>query len=172
VNLIGIVGQKRSGKSTASQYFIHNHNAKSFGFAEPIRNMLRGLGLTDRELYGDLKEVPCDKLSGQTPRYAMQRLGDEWGRFLMHEKFWIDRIDECTDFSQLLVCDDVRRQNEADYIKSKGGMTIKIVRPGLVSNDSHGSEIEVDSIVCDYTIVNDATVTNMYYKLSQIASYH
>lgn len=170
MNLIGIVGQKRSGKSTASQFFIHNRKARSFGFADPIRNMLRALGLTDRELYGDLKETPCDKLSGQTPRYAMQRLGDEWGRFLMHPEFWIHRIDESIDFSDLLVCDDVRRQNEADFIKSKGGMTIKIIRPGLVSNDSHGSEIEVDSIVCDITILNDGTVTDMYHKLSQIAN--
>ena len=100
--LLGIHGKAGSGKSTAAQVLIDG-GFKRVKFADPLKNMLRAIGLTDQHIEGDLKEVPCDMLLGQTPRHAMQTLGTEWGRGCIGGEFWTcllytsDAADEAYD---------------------------------------------------------------------------
>ena len=64
---------------------------------------------------------------------------------------------------------DVRFRNEAQVVKDRGGYVIKVIRPGLVSDDTHQSEVEVDLIEADHTIVNDGAMADLEAKVSDLA---
>lgn len=137
--LIALTGFVGSGKSTVAKHLVANHGYRVEKFAGPIKDMLRGFGLTDRHLEGDLKEVPCDLLGGKTPRYAMQTLGTEWGRDLISPGLWADAWSSRAS-TGLVVCDDCRLLNEAEAVRALGGIVIRVVREGLTGAGGHSSE--------------------------------
>lgn len=146
--IIAFKGKGRSGKSTAAGFMLDKGYAKT-SFAEPLRRMLRAIGLTDEELVGSLKEAPCAALSGRSPRVALQLLGTEWGRAL-NESFWTNiwsaRAKSVHDHGFGVVADDCRYQNEADVVREMGGFVIEIINtsqePAPVGIDGHASETQ------------------------------
>jgi hypothetical protein len=155
VGLVGLTGKAGSGKTTAAQVLVDAgwHRVK---FAGPLKDMLRGMGLTDRHIEGDLKEVPCDLLGGQTPRYAMQTLGTEWGRGLIHPDLWImlarQRIVTAMAAGLNVVVDDVRFENEAAVIRDLGGYVV-----GLERGDGAGGHISEAGVAADLVYQNTGT---------------
>jgi len=85
-----------------------------------------------------------------TPRYALQRLGTEWGRDCYRD-IWVDltlrraakiRLDAP---QTLMVITDVRFRNEVEAIRTAGGEVWKIHRRNVLE-DAHVSEREQDGI--------------------------
>lgn len=140
--LIGITGKAGSGKTTAAEALIGAGWVR-VKMADPLKDMLRAIGLTDQHIEGDLKEVPCDLLCGQTPRHAMITLGTEWGRDHIGLDFWTGiakaRIQKLLLEGRSVVVDDIRYQNEADVIHDMGGTIVQISRPSSIAI-SHKSE--------------------------------
>ena len=168
--IVGFSGLKGSGKGTAAAALI----AQGFApikMAGPLKDMLRAFGLTEEEIEGDLKTKPCAKLCGKTPRFAMQTLGTEWGRDLVHPSLWTarwkQRALEAVDNGISVVADDVRFPNEAVAIKAVGGFIINIVGPDWRSegSDEHVSEKLSANLMMDFQIVNDGTVEDLYAKV-------
>jgi hypothetical protein len=117
---------------------------------------MKALGCTDEQVDGALKETPADLLCGQTPRWAMQSLGTEWGRNLIGPDLWIRAWQAAVDrvqAGQPVVADDVRFPNEVEAIRKRGGLVIRVVRPGVGVRVEHESE----SLECfpDMTLSND-----------------
>lgn len=138
--IIGLGGPKGSGKSFAADWLVANRGYTRVKFATALKNMLRVLGLTDEHIEGSLKEVPCELLNGRTPRHAMQTLGYEWGRNCIDDALWVDtwrRRVEAIDGP--VVVDDVRYSNEADAVRSLGGIVV-LISHAAVSSDTHSSE--------------------------------
>lgn len=51
-NLIGIIGKKRSGKDTISDYLIKNYGYQKYGFADPLKRGAKEIfGFTDEQLW-------------------------------------------------------------------------------------------------------------------------
>jgi len=167
--LIGFTGLAGSGKDTAGQVFV-DHAWQKFSFAEPLKAMLRTLlefrldgskgtypaQYTD----GDRKEHVTDLLMGKTARHAMQTLGTEWGRDLIHPDLWIDtfkrRASRAMRDGTGIVVTDVRFPNEVEAIKSLGGKVFRVVRdPGPVVSGMHSSEALVTMLSVDAEIFND-----------------
>ncbi|MDW9519121.1 hypothetical protein GOB43_17815 [Sinorhizobium meliloti] len=172
--LIGITGQAGSGKSEVSR-FLADFGYTLVKFAAPLKDMLRsiyvGIGLTsdeiERRIEGDLKEVPCPYLSGQTPRHAMVTLGTEWGRVLMAPDFWIERwADRISTRDSNVVTDDVRFENEAKMLRSRGGIIIRVV-PAVARRQvsTHVSEAGIPDHLVDHEIVNDGTISDLRRKV-------
>lgn len=155
-SLLGIAGRAGAGKSTAAQVLVDAgwHRVK---FADPLKDMLRALGLPDRHIEGDLKEVPCALLGGRTPRYAMQTLGTEWGRNLIAQTLWLDlaqrRIENAISAGRSVVVDDVRFPNEAALLRRLGGSVLRIDRDGAGAG-AHCSETVLPA---DLVYTNDGT---------------
>lgn len=140
--ILGLCGQAQSGKSTIAGVLVANGWTRT-RFADRLKAMLKTLGLTDAEIDGELKEQMCDLLGGKTPRWAMQSLGTEWGRELIHRDLWVrawERTIERTPKSYPIVVDDVRFPNEVAAVKAFGGMVIHVERPGLPPPMDHASE--------------------------------
>jgi hypothetical protein len=154
--LIAFVGPIGSGKSVCADYLCNFYGYTKIKFAGPLKRMLKEMGLTDEHLEGALKEQPCDILDGRTPRCAMQTLGTEWGRDLISERLWGNvwqhRADQLL-LTQPVVTDDCRFQNEAERVKSMGGIVVRVSPPDSHSTGTaanHSSEqydYDVDMVI-------------------------
>lgn len=133
--------------------------------------MLHGLGLTPSQTDGHLKEEPTEVLCGQTPRYAMQTLGEEWGRKMVNPDLWANvwkyRAQQLHDMNQPVVVDDLRFRNEAKAVLDLGGIIIYISRAGCVQG-THPSELLASSLPRDFTILNDSNQEELYDTLGGI----
>lgn len=148
--IIAFTGRAGSGKSISAKHLIRRFNANRVRFAGPLKSMLHAIGLDSRHTDGELKERPCDVLCGQTPRWAMQTLGNEWGRELIGQDLWVNawksQVRQWSD-SRLIVVDDLRYENERDAVRSFGGIVIRVARMGEIAESDHPSEtgdFEVD----------------------------
>ena len=150
--IIGFCGPIGAGKTLAAMHLVDHHGFQRRRFAGPLRAMLKALGLSDRELDGDMKMSPCALLGGKTPRQAMQTIGTEWGRDLIDPELWVRAwLQDISGFDRV-VADDVRFPNECAAIRARGGVVIRIDRPGLVP-DGHVSESH--ALPFDFAIRND-----------------
>jgi hypothetical protein len=169
--IIAFTGLAGSGKSTAAAHLCDNHGFERVRFAGPLKDMMRALGLTEQEVEGDRKELPCALLCGKTPRWAMQSVGTEWGRDLIGSNLWtnawqaaVDRLPPAVP----VVVDDCRFVNEAAAVRANGGALVKIVRPGAGAGAAgHSSEGQDLGIVAD-TIANIGTPEDLQYRLDAV----
>ena len=156
--IIAFTGLAGSGKTTAAKYLCTRHGFERVRFAGPLKDMMRALGLSEREIEGDLKEKPCDLLCGRTPRHGMQTLGSEWRDLIDRDlwtRIWRRRVEALAPAVPVVV-DDCRFPHEVDAIRELGGLLVKVERPGLTAG-SHVSEVqELGPIVA--TIRNTGTV--------------
>lgn len=173
---IALTGFAGCGKSTAAEYLARRYTFTRTRFADPLKHMLASLlrkrGCTEeyilRCIEGDMKTKPVAEFAGRTPRYAMQKLGTEWGRDLMSQNFWVDAwADSVKGSRSPVVAEDCRFHNEADAVKKLGGLVWRIARPGLVKGD-HQSEVEQTEIEVDFQILNNGTVRELHSRIDQI----
>lgn len=176
--IIGICGKKRHGKNTVANIIKQNYGSYTIAFADPIkRACMDWWQLSYEQMYGDdLKEV-VDERWGKSPRQFMQLLGAEVARNIHPETWaklclqnikdadagrmpWVHDEDARsflpapTDV-KIWCISDVRYPNEAALIRQHGGKILKVVRPSIVNDDTHSSEIHIDDIEGDVTILND-----------------
>lgn len=119
--LIGISGAAGSGKSTLAAVFCANAPIlRTQAFADPLREMLQVVGMDTSEA----AKMRVDPVLGVTPRYALQTLGTDWGRNLVHQDIWRRVFEQRYLKSPNVVCPDVRFDNEADLIRRLGGVVI------------------------------------------------
>lgn len=167
VNLIGLCGLAKSGKSTIADYLVKEFGYKRIKFADPLKDMLRALGLSYQEIEGDRKEDSCKLLGGKSPRFGMQSLGTEWGRNLISPDIWVDiwehRVMEARKTKTPVVVDDCRFQNELDVLKRLGGLSITIIREGNEPVNDHISEKL--NLHTDVTIQNDKKVGDLISRV-------
>ena len=96
--LIGIVGKKYSGKDTAADYLVANHNFTKMAFADPVKKVAKELfNFNDEQLYGNLKEA-TDERWGISPQRSFP---ENWNRFRtiwnlyifpQYEKYWSEIV--------------------------------------------------------------------------------
>jgi dephospho-CoA kinase len=167
--LIGIAGRARSGKDTVADMLVTMRGGYRYSFADPIRSMLRGIGIdmNDPEWIAN-KEKPIPGL-GRSPRYLMQTLGTEWGRQLVNEDIWkiIAEINLLQTGSGMIIS-DVRFDNETAWVRSMGGIVIHIDRPDAPVVEAHSSEAGVQRLARDIVIVNDGTLEDLSYKINEL----
>ena len=88
-----------------------------------------------------------------TPRLLLQLIGTDGGRDIVHPQIWVnatmadynpkynsrpeDRMDKL-DYPNWIIT-DVRFPNEAEAIKKRGGIIIRVNRPGMPEGDNHPS---------------------------------
>ncbi len=176
--LIGLVGRARVGKDTSAEH-LQNHGFLAASFADPLKNMLEAaFGPHFRD--GD-REKPLDWL-GKSPRELMQTLGTEWGRDCVHRDLWVLLANErwqkfwrlpqgASELSNPyagMVFTDVRFENEAGWITSRGGWLIEITRKDVQLVSAHRSESADLSDLCDFHIGNDHTVLHLHKRLDEV----
>lgn len=133
-----------------------------------------------------------------TPRLLLQLLGTECGREIIHPNIWcnslmskytkkftgktfhaagIGREVHDTEYPNWIIT-DVRFPNEADAIKERGGIIIRVNRKHGYNTpdgkwkempiDYHESETALDNYDFDYVIENDTTIAELKEKVKSI----
>lgn len=166
VRLVAFAGRKGVGKDTAARLLV-DRGYENIKFADGLKTMLRALLAfrgcpveeIERMIEGDLKEAPSDYLNGRSPRYAMQTLGTDWGRLMMHRNFWVDVTRDRLKGVEKAVVTDARFQNEIDMIHEEGGETVLIEGPatGSAAADEHASERLISTLKTGHRIRNEKT---------------
>ncbi|AYV86009.1 MAG: putative deoxynucleoside monophosphate kinase [Solivirus sp.] len=181
--LIGLAGQRNSGKSTFANHCVEKHGFVELAFATAVKKicnivygfpleMLAGNTPETRELRMTLHE----DFSNRTPIQTMQYIGTDVFRKILGEDIWIwilkREIDEIwkRDPTAKLVISDTRFSNEMQFIRQLGGRIV-VLSSNEVSTDSHASETSIQEGLRHYDIrlYNNKTL-GMDAYLSQIDS--
>lgn len=172
IRVVALAGLAGSGKSTVASYLV-TQGYTLVKFAKPLKDMLRSLGMTDEELEGSLKEVPCSRFGNKTPRFIMQTLGTEWGRNLIDQSIWTSawrrKVVEVLEAGGKVICDDCRFENEWMVLKDVEGLLINLNRTGSGVMDGSGNHpSEKGGLPADYYVHNDFSLENLYNKINKI----
>ncbi len=185
----------QSGKSTVAA-ILSQHGYKTEKFAAPLKAMLCEIYQCSPEKLekdkGEPKEVKLVWVDALTIAcYTGIPLADlvplTVGRVVhsireAHQTIGADvirAIDPDWHVNQLLVrlnpdvptcVDDCRMENEAEAIRQRGGILIRVGRPGL-AHDPHPSETAMRQYFCDYTIVNDGTLSDLNNKVESLIDF-
>lgn len=174
MKIIALAGPKTVGKTTVAKALAdrinnseHYANAHVLSFAEPIRKMIRGLGVPLKYYAVENKELPIEGL-GKTLRELMQSLGTEWGRGMVSDRIWLWAMEEAIDYLKLLdstdhidgdcapesvfIIDDCRFDNEAAWVTEQGGKVYELYRDGITYTKEHSSERGVNPKWIDVSV--------------------
>jgi hypothetical protein len=174
--IIGLTGLRGSGKDTAAKILIYD-SYTNIKFSDGLKSMLRSLfrtaGVdavdTERWIEGDLKEKECPVLRGRTPRYAMQKLGTEFGREMIADDLWTSLTKMAIDaVDGNVIVTDLRFPNEYNLLKSMGASMYRIER-GLINTDLHESERYIATMPVE-VIKNDGTIADLQKKMLDIVN--
>jgi len=180
--IIGFSGLARSGKNEASNALL-DYNFNVVAFADKLKEFLWNVNPYMRNAadntYLCLQEVH-KRYGGwegmkNSPyhncyRQLMQNIGTEAGRGVLGSHIWIDALDHKLTVSKNYAITDIRFPNEEEYVRSRGGITIRIERPGLQKVNEHASEQL--SFESHYVILNNGSIEELHKKVANIYERH
>ena len=157
----------RMGKSTCAKRLVDNHGFLCVSFASPIRHMvaqlLRDIGLTQDQVfyyvYGEGKDDNIEEI-GTSSRYLLRTLGTGWGRDMVRKDLWIIPMARnvkttVQEIGWPIVIDDMRFPQEFAWVRTAGGITVRIHRPELEGvNAGHASDGALDGMTFDYSFMD------------------
>ena len=164
--LIGIAGVARSGKDTVAR-FICDFGYERKGFADPLKAILYALNPTIRVHEGHARLAECVDTFGwegakshDEVRRLLQRLGTEGGRRNLGEDIWVETLLRSPSSGRIVIS-DCRFLNEVEAIRSRGGVVVKVERPGVGPLNSHPSETALSDVEFDLVVRNDGSVADL-----------
>lgn len=116
-----------------------------------------------------------EQLQKYTVRGFLQRLGTEAIRDTMHPNAWVNALfadfkcgstDGDNWFCDNWIITDCRFPNEAQAIVDKGGIVIRVTRPGENLADAHPSETSLDNWKFDTVIENSGSIEDLRDKVA------
>ena len=201
--LIGISGKIGAGKDTVGIIirqlgFTNNggtwENMKFAGKLKIIASLLTGIPIEkfeDQEFKKTILGSEWGRPTKQNPlnaiepfkditfvemmsvRDLLQKLGTEAMRNGLHENVWVNALFADYTEDKQWVITDVRFPNEFKAIKEKGGIVIRVNRPGHGNSmkelaEAHPSETALDGHDFDYVIENDGNLEKLISKVKEI----
>ena len=151
--IIGITGKKKSGKDSFFKALSACVSVQQFAFGDDLKaEFAVACGCTLDYLNAHKDEF----------RTMLQWWGTDLRRDVFGKDYWVEkmaaRIDQC---KALTVITDVRFLNEAEFVKSRGGIMIRIIGGQSEEGDDHQSETEMDQIEVDHLIFNTGTLDDL-----------
>ncbi len=167
--LIGLCGYAGSGKDTAA---AHMPGWTRVSFADGVREVALAIDPLATSGYCDVEDEKYEthlsrlvEMNGwdtakkhHEVRRLLQRIGTEAGRNIIGENVWVDIATRKLEaIGGPVVITDCRFPNEVEAIRRRGGIIIRITRPGVGPVNGHASETAIDHIEPDAEVLNDGT---------------
>lgn len=178
--ILALTGKMGSGKSTVVKTLsvMPSEEIVLVKFAQPLYDMQDSI----YEIIEDVYQRPSNFVKD---RKLLQLLGTEWGRNTISDTLWVDIWKREVRYiienhpQYLVVCDDLRFDNEAEVVKELGGKIIQIntddpTRSNRVdtSQASHKSEQGIDKKYVDYTLVNNGTLEELQRSVAKMYNFY
>lgn len=177
--IIGIIGQKGTGKDTVADYIVKSNDFKKISYAEPLKKICKELfDLTDEQLNDQHEKEKIDPRWGMSPRTILQSIGTDLFRKHYDENFWVNiLIQKIKNKNDNFIISDIRHQNELDILcsnfKFENILILRLFRKNDIV-DHHSTEKNVYDIdvsnVFYVDINNNSTKDALYDSVSQILS--
>lgn len=186
--IIGINGRMLAGKDSFAQIFADIYeNVERVAFAAKLKESCAALFNVSLAELEELKVEEDVRLvaswDGELDFYSfdyqplnfrqlLQRYGTEAHRDVFGDDFWVRQLlDNVIDAEKFVLVTDCRFPNEAEAIKNRGGLVIRIVRPDQDDHgDRHASEQNIDALV-DYFVVNDGDLPKLRFEVEVFAEW-
>lgn len=196
LDLVGLTGWKQSGKNTAAQVLVDHLGFVPDAFADDLKGIvydIRGISVRvpatvlssdpRRPMHKPEQFLPyqevvdrlgLDNAKELVPdvRLILQTFGTEAMRSRFGERVWSDRVmarvaaRRAEPWPPRTAVTDVRFPDEADVLRSAGGLLIRVVRPGQVLPEgAHASEAAIASLEVDAEVVNDGSVALLHARV-------
>lgn len=176
--MIGFSGPQGSGKNTCGEILAQSYDYVQMAFADPVRAGLYAInplveldnGIVAR-LQTIVDQIGWDsaKRNSINIRGLMQRFGTEAGRDIHGYNCWVAIAERRTKVNQNYVFTDVRFPNEADWIRSCGGIIVYVGRDDVPEQaKNHKSEDYSVQEDADFIIWNNGTKAELAVTLAQI----
>lgn len=163
--LIGLTGYIGSGKTLAARHLVTRHGFVSLNFKDALDDELIRFFpdlLTEILSYysnSDIRTI-VDLLRYKPTlpliRALKQNFGTDVRRFEDPNYWclrWVDAWERISK-GESVVVDDVRFLNEARFLRSRGGVIVKIARGGDFPSTDHASESEIAHVPVQMIISN------------------
>jgi len=176
--IIGLAGQKGSGKDTIAAYLVKKYGFQRRAFADPLKKSvaeLLDIPFHEVDKYkNDAEATISVNINGNqlvsifTMREFLQRYGTESHRNVFGEDFWLEHCLPMNGFyaGKKIVITDLRFANEARRVKFFNGIVVKINRNFTDAQSSHPSE-NID-VFPDYMIDNDGTIDDLFLDVEEL----
>ena len=173
--LIGLSGRARTGKTTAANHLANTYDLVTYALADPLREGLMNIfNLSPCDFDDERKELTIDWL-GRSPRELMQSMGTDWGRHQVHPELWLllaeknlEFLGQTNDNARGFVISDLRFENEADFVRKRGGMVIHLLRPDAAEVNPHISETGIGIQDNDLVLHNNGAIEDLFGQLDEI----
>ena len=157
--IIGLMGAAGAGKSSVASHLIETQQAVRNSFANALRHATADVfRLPPHSMYAvDQKDVVLPQW-GLTPRQILQKFGSAVRA--IHPDVWVHALAvQLLDVPKgyTAIIDDVRYENEIDFINQYGGVVVEIHRPGVKYAEDHPSARDL-SCYADVVVYNDSSV--------------
>ena len=151
--LVAFCGRIGVGKSTLAHELADSTGGEVMSFADPLRAMVSQI-VDKKYLSSDMidgvraKDVEIPWLGfpeKTTGRKLLQLCGTDFGRNMIDPEIWVKvarkRLEEFGQDKHIFI-DDLRFNNEADMVRSMGGLVVEVKRATAYNfgEDSHVSE--------------------------------
>ncbi len=168
IQIIGICGHKFNGKDTIADYLVKNYGFTKLSFGDNLKFAMRHIfGFDDEQLWGTKKEI-IDPFWNVSPREMMQYFGTECCRIKLGSDYknignnlWVMSLQK--NLNNLIeknitkiVIPDVRFENELSVINHYNGLLLRVIRPSIIPCDTHLSENSLNSVMENYTFINNS----------------
>ncbi len=131
--LIGISGKKGVGKDLLASFLKQKYGFIPMSFAQELKAAVRrDFDFTEEHTDGMYKEFPQPRFDDVTPRDIMTAYGQFFRQF--DSNWWVKSVfDKIAGFISQddlrIAITDVRFRNEADMIRERGGLVVRLNRP-------------------------------------------
>lgn len=162
--IIGITGKKKSGKDTFFKALsLYNQNMVRYSFGDDLKDEVAVACGCTVEFIAENKDLF---------RPMLQWWGTEFRRNCFEKDYWVKKLSVRIEAgesipglfylpAQIPVITDVRFLNEAEFVRERGGVVIRIMGGQSEEGDTHASEVEMDLIKEDYTILNNTSLEEL-----------
>jgi hypothetical protein len=181
--IVGLAGYARSGKNEAANVLV-GRGWRQAAFADKLKDFVLAMNPLIPGHYGagtlrlrtlvDRTGWDYAKVTYPEVRALLQRAGTEAGRKVIGADVWVDALFREHADAPALVVTDLRFPNEAEAVRERGGILIRVTRPGVgPAKDKYGrvheSEVLLDDYDFDHHLINDGSVVDLHKKLVGVA---
>lgn len=166
--LIALTGHAGCGKDTAAKALTFRGWTR-VAFADPVRQMalaidpwIDGTGHHGVRLSSAVAKSWDYAKSEPECRRLLQVIGTDACRSIFGEDCWI-RVAERSIAAAYgpVVITDCRFDNEAAFVRERGGVVVQVERPGCGPVNGHVSDAGIDVNLIDYHLHNDGDIPQL-----------
>ena len=141
------------------------------GKLKTIASMLTGIPV---EKFEDqqFKKTDLGPEWDMTVRDFLQKLGTDAVRDGLHSNAWVNALMSDYTSESKWVITDTRFPNEAEAIRKKDGIMIRVERSGVKPINNHPSETGLDNYTFDHVIKNNGSIEDLLLKVKSILQFH